>query len=99
MPTTWTFVFYKIHLILTQSLRLKSYLKPFLHFGLPLDQNGLDVCPDETGLEGLLLPPDVLACTGPPLRRVLPMLFLVTLFTLKTPNDVLSTCPGSKKIP
>ena len=54
MSTTRTFIFYKAHFILTQSLRLKSYLKPFLHFGLPLDQNGLDVCPDETGLEGLI---------------------------------------------
>jgi len=64
MSTTRTFIFYKVHLILTQSLRLKSYLKPFLHFGLPLAQNGLDVCPDETGLEGLLLPRSVFGFTG-----------------------------------
>jgi len=64
MFATLTFIFSNTHFILTQSLRLKSYLKPFLHFGLPLAQNGLDVCPDETGLEGLLLPRSVFGFTG-----------------------------------
>lgn len=78
VSTSWTFVFYRIHLILTQSLRLKSYLKPFLHFGLPLDQNGFDVLPGLARLEGLV-PPEVFADTGPPERRLLLMLSLWTL--------------------
>jgi hypothetical protein len=48
---------------LTQSLRLKSYLKPFLHFGFPLDQNGLDVWPEWIGLEGLVVPTMVFGFT------------------------------------
>eukprot|EP01048_Picozoa_sp_COSAG05_P040872 COSAG05_NODE_21188_length_274_cov_0.411429_1_plen_68_part_01 len=58
MPTTRAFISYTrvFHDFLTHILRLKSYLYPLRHFGLPLDQNGFDVLPGLARLEGLVLP-------------------------------------------
>ncbi|AXH78556.1 MAG: deoxyribodipyrimidine photolyase-related protein [Circular genetic element sp.] len=55
MPTTRAFVSCPIvfHDFLTHILRLKSYLYPLRHFGLPLDQNGFNVCAAPAAREDL----------------------------------------------
>ncbi|AXH79209.1 MAG: deoxyribodipyrimidine photolyase-related protein [Circular genetic element sp.] len=55
MPTSRAFISSQItfHDFLTHILRLKSYLYPLRHFGLPLDQNGFNVCGDFAPREGL----------------------------------------------